>query len=116
MHLLFWLSLTPVATAWMGENNFESITVAVYAILLNLCELAYYILLRTIVAEHKHNDALLIPLQKQSRKGVISTIAYTLAIGAAFIHPAISGVLFILIAVLWWIPDRNIEKKLKEKE
>jgi len=110
LHLLFWLSLIPFATAWMGENNFNKIAVAVYAGLMNLCGTAYYILLRVISSSHPHNATLLGPLQKQSKKGMISLVAYTVAIPAAFIHPAISGVLFVLVAVLWWMPDRNIER------
>src|SRR2546423_14615952 len=110
LHLLFWLSLIPFATGWMGENNFDKITVAVYAAIQDLCGVAYFILLRVIANSHPKNEALLIPLQKQTRKGMMSAIAYTLAIPAAFIHPLISGIIFILVAVIWWIPDRNIER------
>jgi uncharacterized membrane protein len=114
LHLLFWLSLIPFATAWMGENNFQKVTVAAYAALLYLCGLAYYILLRVIKASHPHNTSLLVPLQKQSKKGMLSTIAYLLAIPAAFIHPIISGILFLLVAFVWWWPDQNIERSIKE--
>jgi uncharacterized membrane protein len=113
LHLLFWLSLVPVTTAWMGENNFSTVTVAAYAAVLDLCGVAYYVLLRVIERAHPANEDLRIPLQKQSRKGMLSAIAYTLAIPAAFIHPALSGFLFLLVAVFWWWPDRNIEKTLK---
>ncbi|MFL5786940.1 MAG: TMEM175 family protein [Flavisolibacter sp.] len=112
LHLLFWLSLIPFTTGWMGQNNFNKVTVAVYAALLTLCGIAYYILLKTIQGSHPHNTALLIPLKKQSRKGTISVIAYIAAIPLAFIHPIISAILFIFVLVIWWIPDRNIEKSL----
>lgn len=114
MHLLFWLSLTPFATGWMGENNFNSITVAVYAGFQALCGVAYYILLKVIVSSHSHNAHLHGPLKKQIRKGMISLGIYFSAIPAAFINTTISAVLFVLISVIWLIPDRNIEKALKE--
>jgi uncharacterized membrane protein len=113
-HLLFWLSLIPFATCWMGENHFDTISVAVYAGLLALCGIAYYILLTVIVKSHPHNTHLHEPLEKQSKKGIVSLVTYLLAIPAAFIHPTISAVLFFLVAVMWLIPDRNIEKALKE--
>jgi uncharacterized membrane protein len=111
-HLLFWLSLVPFGTAWMGENNFASATVAVYAALLTLCGIAYYILLYNIRKCHPHSKEVLVPLQKQSRRGAISMIAYLAAIPLAFIHPAISGAIFIFIATLWLVPDQNIERSV----
>jgi uncharacterized membrane protein len=116
LHLLFWLSLIPFATAWMGENNFEDVTVASYALLMTLCGLAYFILLRVIVKEHSHNPQLQVPLKRQSKKGTISVITYAAAIPAAFIHPAISGTLFLLVGVLWWIPDKGIERSIETHE
>jgi uncharacterized membrane protein len=114
LHLLFWLSLIPFATGWMGENHFETISVAVYAGLQALCGIAYYILLRIIVISHPHNTRLLEPLEKQSKKGMISLLLYSLAIPAAFIHTTISAILFFMVTVMWLIPDRNIERALKE--
>lgn len=114
LHLLFWLSLVPFATAWMGQTNFDRITVAAYAILLDFCGIAYSILLTIILKSHSHDPSLLIPLKKQAKKGIISAILYTLAIPAAFIHPIISGILYLAVAILWWIPDRNIERSLKD--
>jgi uncharacterized membrane protein len=116
LHLLFWLSLIPFGTAWMGENNFSTVPVAVYAGILDMCGFAYFFLLRAIQKSHPHNKELLIPLQKQSQKGTISNIVYTLAIPAAFIHPLISGIMFMLVAIYWWIPDRNIERSLEKEE
>lgn len=115
LHLLFWLSLVPFATAWMGENNFEPVTVAVYAALLDCSGIAYFILLRVIENSRPYNVQLASPLHKQVRKGRLSMLAYTLAIPAAFLHPFISGALFLTVAVLWWWPDRNIEE-LGEKD
>jgi uncharacterized membrane protein len=115
LHLLFWLSLVPFCTAWMGETSFASTTVAAYAIVLDLCGIAYYVLLQVIEKSRPVNASLAIPLTKQKRKGIRSLILYTTAIPAAFIHPAVSGLLFVTVAVLWWWPDRNIEQSLKER-
>lgn len=114
LHLLFWLSLMPFATAWMGENHFARNTVAVYALLASLCGIAYYILLLNIKKYNPDNDALQKMLRKQTSKGILSNILNTLAIPAAFIHPAISGVLILIVYAMWLIPDRNIEQAIKE--
>lgn len=113
-HLLFWLSLIPFATAWMGENHFTSTTVAGYALLMDCCGIAYFILLHTIKKSHPNNHKLLGPLQKQTRRGSLSVLLYTIAVPAAFLHPLASGVLFFLVAILWWIPDKNIERSMSE--
>jgi len=114
MHLLFWLSLVPFATGWMGENDFAPNTVTLYAILLDLCGIAYYILLVVIRKCNTGNVKLETLLKKQSEKGFISLAAYTIAIPVAFFNPLISGIIFILVAALWLIPDRNIERSLRE--
>jgi uncharacterized membrane protein len=113
LHLLFWLSLIPFATAWMGENNFARNTVIVYTVLASLSGLSYFILLQVIKKCNPGNKALQEVLQKQSKKGLISNIFYLLAIAAAFVHPAISGFFIILVAVMWLMPDRNIERAIK---
>ena len=113
LNLLFWLSLIPFATIWMGESNFLPPLVAAYAGLQCLCGIAYYILLRVIVANNPGNKNLLIPLQKQSKRGMISFLIYAAAIPAAFIQPALSVLLFGVVLVTWFIPDRNIEKAMK---
>ena len=115
LHLLFWLSLVPFVTGWMGENNFEKVSVAVYAAVLDMCGVAYFILLRIIKNGNKHQPHLLTPLQKQETKGLISLIAYTFAIPLAFYSTTLSCLIFIGIAILWLIPDRNIEQSLKDK-
>ncbi|HEV7781024.1 MAG TPA: TMEM175 family protein [Chitinophagaceae bacterium] len=114
LHLLFWLSLIPFATAWMGENSFERNTVILYAVLANLCGVAYYIFLVVMKKCNLDNEVLLDLLKKQSRKGTISCIFYTLAIPAAFLDTRISGIMIVLVAIMWLIPDRNIEKSVKE--
>ena len=114
LHLLFWLSLVPFATAWMGENHFAKNTVAVYALLCDICGIAYYILLMIIKDYNRDNSALLEVLRKQARKGLLSCIMYTAAIVLSFIDQRLGGILIILVAIMWLIPDRNIERSLKE--
>lgn len=114
LHLLFWLSLIPFATAWMGENHFAKNTVATYALLADICGFAYYILLMVIKSFNKDNKALLELLKKQSKKGTLSCVIYTLAIGVSFYNALAGGLLIILVAIMWLIPDRNIERSLKE--
>ena len=114
LHLLFWLSLLPFATAWMGENHFANNTVAAYALLSDICVVAYYILLMVIKNSNRDNTALLEVLSKQSRKGMLSCIIYTASFGIAFINATIAGVLIILVGIMWLIPDRNIERSLKD--
>lgn len=114
LHLLFWLSLIPFATAWMGENHFQNLTVAVYALLLDACGIAYYILLLVMKSCNKNNEQLLELLRKQSKKGTTSVIIYTAAIGVSFYNGLAGGLLIILVAIMWLIPDRNIERSLKE--
>ena len=115
LHLLFWLSLVPFATAWMGENHFDKKTVAFYALILDLCGIAYFILLSIIKNCNPGNEKLLELLKKQSKKGTISCLLYTVAIGAAFIHEVIGGMLIIFVAIMWLIPDRNIERSLHDE-
>lgn len=114
IHLLFWLSLVPFATAWMGENNFGNTTVAVYGALMFMCGLAYYILQITITKHYPGHEALKLALTKQARKGIISQIAYFISVPVAFFYPLISALLIVAVAVMWVIPDRNIERALKK--
>jgi uncharacterized membrane protein len=112
-HLLFWLSLIPFATSWVGEN-FSAVPVAVYAGLQAVCGIAYYILLRSIISSPSHQSRVHESLEKQSTKGTISLVIYVLAIPVAFLHPVLSTAMFVVVAFIWLIPDRNIEKALNE--
>jgi len=114
LHLLFWLSLVPFVTAWMGENHFSENTVAAYAIVADLCGIAYYILLLVMKKCNPGNTALLTVLNKQSRKGTISCILYTVAIPLAYLNTMIAGACIVMVAIMWLIPDRNIEKSIAE--
>lgn len=110
LNLLFWLSLIPFATGWMGENNFQPPTVALYSLLLCICGFAYSILQRIIMKNNDFNAAMKEAMRKQSQKGVISVLGYASAIPLAYVEPVISGFLFFAVSAMWLIPDRNIER------
>lgn len=114
LNLLFWLSLIPIATGWMGENSFASNPVAVYAVLLLLCGLSFTTLKRTIEKNIPQDHAYRFALKKTEWKGTISVVAYLFAIPFAYISPAVSGLLFFAVSVMWIVPDKNIERALKE--
>ena len=109
LHLLFWLSLFPFATAWMGENHFAPTPTRVYGFVLFMAAIAYFILARAIIRKDGPNSTLAKAFGRDW-KGKISPVIYVLAIGAAFIHEAISQVLYVVVAVMWLVPDRRIER------
>jgi len=114
MLLLFCLSLLPFATAWMGKNHFETNTVVVYAIVMEMNALAYYFLQTRIIKSHDHNEKLRTALEDSKLRGILSQIAYLIAIPIAFWMPEFSLLLFALVAVAWTVPERRIEKALNE--
>ena len=111
LHLLFWLSLTPFVTSWMGENYFAAWPVAVYGAVLLLAAVAYFILTRELIALHGR-DSTLAAAVGSDLKGKGSLVLYAAAIPLAFWHPWIACALYVLVAVLWLIPDRRIEAVL----
>jgi len=114
IHLLFWLSLIPFATRWANESNFNTVSVAIYAGLQAICGVAYYLLLKAILNSPSHREQVHESLEKQTKKGITSLLIYLAAIPLAFVHPLISAAMFFVVAIVWLIPDRNIEKALKE--
>lgn len=115
LNLLFWLSLIPFATGWMGENHFEKNPVILYAVSLLLCGISYNILQMTIERHHKGDNKLAEIFAGQTRKGLISLVAYSSAIAFAFYNTLISGVLFFAVAIMLLIPDKNIERFFNDK-
>jgi len=111
LHLLFWLSLTPFVTAWMGENHFAAWPVALYGTVLLLAGFAYFILTRTLIAHHGRNSTLATALGRDF-KGKVSLVFYAVAIPLSFVNSWFAGALYVLVAVMWLIPDRRIEKTL----
>ncbi|MFA5058759.1 MAG: TMEM175 family protein [Opitutaceae bacterium] len=111
LHLLFWLSLFPFVTGWMGENHFATWTVAVYGLVLIMAAAAYFILVRVLLAGHEPDSALARAIGSDF-KGKISVVIYAAGIGLTFVNPWIGVALYLLVAILWLIPDRRIEKAL----
>jgi uncharacterized membrane protein len=111
LHLLFWLSLIPFTTGWMGENHFAPLPTAVYGGVLMLSGIAYYILARTLVAA-QGPESRLAKAVGADFKGRISVLLYAVAIPLAFVHQWISGVLYVTVTVIWLVPDPRIERKL----
>ena len=116
LNLLFWLSLIPFATGWMGENHFARNTVIVYAVLMVSCAISYTILQRTIEACHKIDPLMAKVHRGQARKGFVSLAIYMLSIAMAFYDTRISGLLFFTVSILWIVPDKNIERVLREAQ
>lgn len=115
MHLLFWLSLIPFSTAWLGESNFKSFPMFLYGIILLGCAVAYYILQKCIVKLEGENSLISRAVGKDY-KGKLSNILYLVAIGFALYIPLISGIIYILVALIWLVPDKRIEKNIEKQE
>jgi uncharacterized membrane protein len=109
LHLLFWLSLIPVATAWMGENPAAPHPVALYGAVLLMCAAAYS-LLAAMLVRHEGHDSPLASAMGRDLKGKVSPLLYAAGIGFAFIEPLVSLALYVLVAALWFVPDRRMEK------
>jgi uncharacterized membrane protein len=113
LHLLFWLSLFPFGTSWMGESSFSTLSVAFYGIVLLLAALAYYLMVRALMSYHD-KDSLLIRAIGDGKKERLSLIFYIAAIPLAFLNSGIAMLLYAVVAAIWLIPDRRIEKKIAE--
>ena len=112
LYLLFWLSLVPFVTAWMGETHFQAVPVFAYGVVLLMSGTAYYILSRALIARHGP-DSVLARAIGADRKGVASLVIYSLALLAAVFDPRVSLVLYHVVAVMWLVPDRRIERHLQ---
>jgi len=113
LHLLFWLSLMPFTTGWMGENHFAPLPTAIYGVVLIMAAHGYLFLQRAIIRADGPES----PLARAvgaDRKGLVSRLLYYAALPAAFVRPWIAGGLYVLVALLWFIPDRRIERALKD--
>jgi uncharacterized membrane protein len=111
LHLLFWLSLIPFATAWMGENSFATVPTAVYGSVLLASGLAYTILVRTIIAQDGPSSKLAAAIGSDF-KGNASLVLYLAAIPLAFVRNYIAGAIYFLVAMMWLVPDRRIERRV----
>jgi uncharacterized membrane protein len=110
--LLFWLSLIPFATGWMGENHFEPLPTAVYGFVLLMCAVSYSLLVSKLTKHTGGENALLAEALGSDLKGKISLLLYVIAIGLAFVQQNISHVIYLLVALIWFIPDKRIERRI----
>jgi uncharacterized membrane protein len=113
LHLLFWLSLVPFATGWMGENHFSTVPIALYGFVLLMAAIAYYILQLTII-KSEGAESILAKAVGKDFKGKISPLLYIIAIGSSWLDEWIAGSLYVLVALMWLIPDKRIEHALKD--
>jgi uncharacterized membrane protein len=112
VHLLFWLSLFPFSTAWMGENHFSKWPVALYGFISMMAGIAYYFLSHCLAAIHG-KDSLLAKALGNDKKGILSVVFYIAGIGLSFINSWLGFAMYVLVAMIWFIPDRRIERKIK---
>src|SRR5262245_53402107 len=113
MHLLFWLSLIPATTHWIAETHFAPLPVSLYGVVLLLSGVAYYVLTRALITLHGGQSALANAVGREE-KGMASLALYTAAVPLAFVDPRIACAIYVVVAILWLIPDRRIEKALEK--
>ena len=112
LHLLFWLSVVPFVTAWMGENHFATVPTATYGFVLLMAGVAYWILQGALI-KRDGNESLLAVAVGSDFKGKISPVLYLIAIPAAFVNRWLAGALYVAVALIWLIPDRRIERVIE---
>jgi uncharacterized membrane protein len=115
LHLLFWLSLFPFVTGWMGENHFSSAPMALYGVVLLMAAVAYFVLQHAIITS-QGTDSLLARAVGRDLKGKLSPLLYGIAILSAFFEPWIAGGIYVFVALMWLVPDRRIERVLPQKK
>ena len=113
LHLLFWLSLFPFSTAWMGENSFAPIPVAAYGVVLLAAAIAYTLLVRSLIAR-EGSESMLAEAVGRDRKGKISALLYAIAIPIALVAPWVSFAIYTLVALVWFVPDLRIERRISD--
>jgi uncharacterized membrane protein len=115
LHLLFWLSMVPFATAWIGHKPHDAVPVATYGIVLLMDSIAYTILERALIAIHGEHSPIGQALGRDT-KAMISLAAYVIAVPAAFVHTAVSYALYVFVALMWLVPDRRIERRMNRPD
>ena len=114
LHLLFWLSLIPAIMGWMGETHFAPWPLAAFGVVLLMAAVAYYILTRALLAEHEKDSVLAVALGRDY-KGKVSIVFYVIGIAAAFWSTAFASGIYVLVAIIWLVPDRRFERTLRQK-
>jgi uncharacterized membrane protein len=115
LHLLFWLSLVPVSTGWVGENLLDGLPTALYGVILLMAAIAYFIL-QNVIIHAQGRQSTLAKAVGRDWKGKASVLLYAAAIGVAFVRPWAADALYVLVAVMWLVPDRRIEKQMSAAE
>ena len=115
LHLLFWLSLFPFVTGWMGQNHFKPVPTALYGAVMLLAAIAYYILQCVILAEYGRDSKLAASIGRDY-KGKLSPVLYAIAIAASFFQPWLAGAIYAVVALMWLIPDRRIARVVDARE
>jgi uncharacterized membrane protein len=114
LHLLFWLSLFPFATGWMGENHFATVPTATYGVVLLLASMAYYVLQRCIIASEGPDSTLEAAIGRDV-KGKLSPVIYVVGIASAFVNRWLALALYVLVALIWLVPDRRLERRIYDR-
>ncbi len=114
MHLLFWLSLFPFVTGWMGENHFTPLPTALYGVVLLIAAIAYFILQNLIVKEQGGKETKLAQSLGKDWKGILSPMLYAAAIALSFVRPWLAGSIYVFVALMWLVPDKRIERVIHE--
>jgi uncharacterized membrane protein len=114
LHLLFWLSLVPFVTGWVNENHFAAVPVALYGVVLFMAGVSFYVLERVLIAQHA-SDSMLARALGKDFKGVASMVIYIVAIALTLVNVWLSCALYIVVAIMWFIPDRRIERALPQE-
>jgi uncharacterized membrane protein len=115
LHLLFWLSLFPLATTWVGQNHLAATPTAIYGVILLMAGVAYYILQKTIIAKEGTHSILASAIGRDW-KGKLSPLIYVVAALLAYVNPIIANLLYAVVALIWLVPDRRIERALRREE
>jgi len=115
LHLLFWMSMFPFITAWLGDSHFAPVPVAVYGIVMLMAGVAYFVLSRVLVAHHGRESALARAVGRDG-KGLASLLMYAAAVALSFVDPRLSCALYVAVAILWLVPDKRIERTLANSE
>jgi uncharacterized membrane protein len=113
LHLLFWLSLIPFVSGWMGENHFAAMPVAAYGVVLFMCAVAYAILVRCLT-RNQHDNKVLAEAIGKDKKGMLSLLLYPMGIGMAFVNAWLGFAFYIVVALIWLVPDTRIERRISK--
>jgi uncharacterized membrane protein len=111
LHLLFWLSLVPFATAWIGENDFAAVPMAAYGVILLAAAMAYFLLVRALIAREGPQSTIAVAIGRDA-KGIASPLLYLIAIPIALVLPLVAFAIYIGVALMWFVPDMRIERQI----